>query len=122
MKHKHPHLACAEFAKLSFQLQISCDIRNKLPLRKRHSVSSEKFLAEFLTSFCLHSLCRKALSSAAETQGPIKCAIRMPGNHLMGRDRASGQPQAHTDSHTSALPAEEDGCSSQKSPLSCRWT
>lgn len=34
MKRKHPHLADAELAKLSFQLQISCDICNKLPVMR----------------------------------------------------------------------------------------
>lgn len=34
MKRKHPHLADAEFAKLSLQLQISCDICNKLPVMR----------------------------------------------------------------------------------------
>lgn len=33
-KCKHPHLAEAEFAELSFQLQISCDICNKLPVMR----------------------------------------------------------------------------------------
>lgn len=34
MKCKHPHLADAELAKLSLQLQISCDICNKLPVMR----------------------------------------------------------------------------------------
>lgn len=50
MKCKHPYLADAEYAKLSFQLQISCDICNKLPVMRVAAYPQRNPCAEFLPS------------------------------------------------------------------------